>query len=132
MMVSSQLLIDGSLIALFLHFILNFKNFSPIVWAACFYLFRSFLLEIYKIPFPKGMYWAHQGVPTVGVPYSFTRDFFYSGHTGLMIYSLSTWRKCGGRLMQIISIVGLFQAVVLLISSRGHYIIDIFGGWVFS
>lgn len=38
------------------------------------------------------VYWDEPGFPpSIGVPYGITSDYFYSGHTGMMLFSLLFW-----------------------------------------
>jgi len=43
------------------------------------------------MPYPPGIISYQPVVPCFSVPYGITRDFFYSGHTGLMVYSYFLW-----------------------------------------
>ena len=77
-----------------------------------FYLTRAMLLVFclliqnsYKLPYPEGIYWADQGVPSLGVPYGITRDFFYSGHTGFMVFSVGLWSATRFKMMKYFMVV---------------------------
>ena len=104
-----------------------------------FYLTRAMLLVFclliqnsYKLPYPEGIYWADQGVPSLGVPYGITRDFFYSGHTGFMVFSVGLWSTTRFKMMKYFMVAGLAQVIWLLLITRVHYTIDIVAGWIFS
>ena len=83
------------------------------------------------MPYPQGIVWEDQGIPALSVPYGIARDFFYSGHTGFMLMSFTIWSEAKFKVMKWLMFVGIFQVIYLLIVTRVHYTIDIFGGAVF-
>ena len=93
--------------------------------------------NIEKLPYPEGYYWEYPGEPpSIGVPYGKTRDFFYSGHTGLMVYCwlLYSRRKQPSNLEIIakyISFVGIWFVMFALLITRVHFSIDIVAAWIF-
>lgn len=71
-------------------------------------------------------------MPSIVVPYGKSRDFFYSGHTGFMVFALLLWLKVKYLRMVILTMAGLCFVVLTLISTRVHYDCDIFAGCVVS
>lgn len=66
------------------------------------------------------------------MPYGYTRDFFYSGHTGFMVFAIRMCANTKFRPFAYVLVVGLIQVIWLLIVTRGHYGMDIIAGWIFS
>jgi hypothetical protein len=65
------------------------------------------------------------------VPYGHTRDFFYSGHTGtIMSVLLEMWNLNLHCMTGFLSILALYM-MMMLVTVRVHYSIDIFGALVF-
>jgi hypothetical protein len=77
-------------------------------------------------PFPDDIVWRTPPIPSLIVPYDRTRDFFFSGHTGIAIiltteiitFKLPKWIQYLGYLM-------IAWMPFMLISSRIHYTIDV-------
>lgn len=66
------------------------------------------------------------------MPYGITSDYFYSGHTGMMLFSLLFWsEKRETRLLKYLSMVGFPYIIVLVLSSRVHYTADVFAAIFF-
>lgn len=84
------------------------------------------------MPYPPGFIFESQGIPSFAVPYGITRDFFYSGHTGFMVFSCSIWSATKSKFMKCFMIIGTVQVIWLLLITRVHYAIDVFAGFVFS
>jgi hypothetical protein len=59
------------------------------------------------------------------VPYGITRDFFYSGHSGLMVICILFWRRLGYRRLEFVTVGFAFHVVLVLLSTRVHYSIDV-------
>ena len=85
--------------------------------------------NILMFPFPEGMYWEDQGIWSLAVPYGKARDFFYSGHTGFIVFFIQSVEDSRAR---IVATAILIYVIILLIITRVHYIIDIIGGALFS
>ena len=144
LMIFSSLLMDIIVGCLFTYFLCA-KQIS--VWRiplefALFYGIRFFCLTIFAIETPAGFYWEYPGFPSLTVPYGWTNDFFYSGHSGACVLCLcefksmgkrvdGLWRKCCFSL-QTLSVLSLGFQVFLMLVTRGHYSIDLISGAVFA
>ena len=72
-------------------------------------------------------------MPSFLVPYDRTRDFYFSGHTGVaVLISLEVIRLNLPRWMRYTSYGMLGYLIVMLLASRVHYFIDIIGGIFFA
>lgn len=106
---------------------------------ALFYLIRGRFLvkipvikEIERFPFPKGIVWVSPGVPSIAVPYDRTRDFFFSGHTGIMTIILSELLATNRTVSPVLCLPCLAYTIFILLSTQVHYTADIFGGFLFA
>jgi hypothetical protein len=66
------------------------------------------------------------------VPYGKSRDYFYSGHTGYMVFGILYFSKVGSKPLTVFNIIGLIVIMFVVLVTRVHYTIDIFTGYVIS
>lgn len=71
-------------------------------------------------------------MPSLMVPYGRSSDYFYSGHTGYMVFGALYFYKAGYRSIMWFNIIGLAVVVFVLLATRVHYSIDILAGFVMS
>lgn len=95
------------------------------------YLQRQPLQLLCTLPEPTRNLWLHTEVPALFTSYEDTNDFFFSGHTALwvsvvlFIFYLAPARHWFWRISSVICC--LFVMVVLIVT-RSHYTIDVYGG----
>lgn len=91
------------------------------------------LKNIEKLPYPEGIFWEDPGFPpSIGVPYGIARDFFYSGHTGFMLFCCIYWGRLKLPVLAWFSRLGLVFVILVLLATRVHYIIDVVAAVIFS
>lgn len=98
-----------------------------------FYSFRTFSLSFCgQWPQPKQYLFVNPGVPSYFVPYDETNDFYFSGHTGLLVGMLVD-ALCH-RNHRTASVIGAGAAYTMLIlfATGGHFLNDILIGAVVS
>jgi len=79
------------------------------------------------------MAWRSPFISSIMVPYDHTRDFYFSGHTGLaVIISLEVMKTKMPLTIKIFSYIMIGWFIFMLISTRVHYSIDIIGGILFG
>jgi len=111
------------------------KNGHHIYSGFLFYGVRGVIQANYSLQFPKGNIWDYPGIPSIGVPYGLTRDFYYSGHCGFL--ALATYFHFREKRTKsgIISALCIFYVGFVLLLFRIHYSIDIpigvFAGFYF-
>lgn len=72
-------------------------------------------------------------MPSFMVPYDRTRDFYFSGHTGIaVVVTLEVWKLGLPRWVKAFCWVVLIWLIIMLVASRVHYAIDIVGGIFFA
>lgn len=88
--------------------------------------------NIEQFPYPPYIRWDAPVVPTFTVTYGITRDYFYSGHTGLMLFSTFEWKRVGMTWLYYPNLVLTPFVVMVLLSARVHYTIDIVAACIFT
>lgn len=69
----------------------------------------------------SGTYWISPGIPSLLVPYGDATDFYYSGHTGIMIISVLLLRRFGFYACSWIAAAITIFMIKALILFRVHY-----------
>jgi hypothetical protein len=107
--------------------------YIPFLWysgtLACNYCITK---NIERFPYPPGIRWDAPFIPSFTVPYGITRDYFYSGHTGLMLFCTFWWQKLGYTWLYRFSLTLTPFVVLVLLSTRVHYSIDIIAAIIFT
>jgi hypothetical protein len=83
-------------------------------------------------PYPPGIRWDEPWLPSFTVPYGITRDYFYSGHTGLMLFCNFWWDYLGIKWLYYPSVLLTPLVILVLLSARVHYSIDIIAAIIFT
>ena len=92
----------------------------------CYVSIPAHIQAILKFPFPKNIAWRAPPVPSIFVPYDMTRDFFFSGHTGLAILlTMEVERFRLPKWLLYLSYWMIAWMPLMLISTRIHYTIDV-------
>jgi hypothetical protein len=74
----------------------------------------------------------HPGFLSITVPYDHTRDFYYSGHTGLVVILFIEFLTAKQKKLTILLGLSSIFMMVLLTLTRVHYFIDILGALLFA
>lgn len=85
LLIINGLMIDFWILFNLGHFLITGDSLSLIPSLGGFYLFRFLALSFGHWPFPKNYIFEHPGFDSLFIPYDDTNDFFFSGHTGLVI-----------------------------------------------
>ncbi len=128
--VSSSWCIDLIFLGMFVPWIYNGDSSRLILAFALFYGIRSLVQTMCVLPYPQGMIWIYPVIPSITVPFGVTSDFMPSGHVGFCIIGAAEFFKRRWYIPMVMAwIIGLYEAFVML-STRGHYSIDLFFGAV--
>lgn len=89
-----------------------------------FYGLRTLCQKVFLFKYPTRYFWAYPGFPSLFVPYDPTCDFYFSGHTGILVI-LSMNNFTNGRIL-LSAFNAMFAAfmVTLLMVYQAHYSID--------
>jgi hypothetical protein len=88
--------------------------------------------NIERFPYPPHIVWTAPVLPSFTVPYGISRDYFYSGHTGLMLFCTFLWKHLDYKVLYWTSLVLTPIVILVLLSTRVHYSIDIVAAMVFT
>jgi hypothetical protein len=78
--------------------------------------------------YPEGYVWEYPGFPSITVCYLKTNDFFFSGHVGLPTLAALYFFKEGKMLFVGFSVFTMLFEVMVMVFTRGHFIIDLICG----
>jgi PAP2 superfamily C-terminal len=91
---------------------------------------RQILQALCALPAPPNLIWHYPGFPSLFVTYGVANDYFFSGHTGIVVLgAVEAARFRRGWLTAIAIVVVVFEIVTVLIL-RAHYTMDVFTGAV--
>jgi len=106
------------------------RSIRPFIGICLLYGLRQTVEMMTNLPAPEGMIWRDPGFPSLLVNYHVMTDFFFSGHTAIIVYALAelsvlrrVWLTAFGVACVLIVMVGLF-------SLRAHYTMDVYAGLV--
>jgi len=127
-----SLMIDIVFIVTFGYWVLYGKSGRLPLSLAIFYVTRALVQKVWFSPFPQGFYWESPGIPSLVVPYGRGSDFFFSGHSGFLVICASEWHKLKFPKVRNYCILTAIYTVLILLTYRIHYSIDIFTGVIFA
>jgi len=130
--ISSSWCIDLTFFGMFLPWVYNGDSMRLILAYALFYGIRAGLQAICVLPYPDGMIWIFPVAPSFTVPFGVTSDFMPSGHVGFCaIAAAEFWKRKWYVLVVVSWLIGIYEIIVML-SARGHYFIDLFFGAIMA
>ena len=130
LMIISSFLIDMSVLAIGICWILYSKTWRPLVSIGMFYLFRGIVNASFAMKFPDNILWEYPGFPSFSVSYHKTSDFFFSGHVGINLIAAIELYRYGMTKISFLSFFGIFFQIFTMIVLRGHYSIDLIAGLI--
>jgi hypothetical protein len=132
MIIASSLFIDCIAFTVFFMWAVWGRSWAFLLTILKFYVFRMWVQNAYNMPYDQLYSFYYPGFPSVMVSYLKTNDFFYSGHVAMPLMSGFEFRRQGKvKTFYFCIFASIYQAVVML-STRGHYGVDIVMGWIFA
>jgi hypothetical protein len=132
MIIVSSLSIDCIALTIFFIWAVWGSSWQFFISIIKFYGCRMFIQFSYHMPYLEPYTFFYPGFPSLVVSYLKTNDFFYSGHVGMPLISGFEFRRHGITWMFYFCIFASVYQAIVLVSTRGHYGIDIIFGWIFS
>jgi hypothetical protein len=102
----------------------------PFVGLVILMALRQLMQSLCALPPPQDMIWHYPGFPSLLVTYHVANDFFFSGHTAIVVFAgteLIRFRR--GWLNVLAVLLVLFEVSTVLVL-RAHYTMDVFTGLV--
>jgi len=127
-----SLMVDTVFIITFGYWVIKGSGGRLPVTMLVFYGTRAIVQSFWFSPFPQGFYWDTPGIPSLVVPYGRGSDFFFSGHSGFLVICACEWHKLKMPKVRNFVITALIYTILILLTFRIHYSIDVFVGVFFG
>jgi hypothetical protein len=103
-------------------------TFAPFLAILILFALRQLCQSLCTLPPPRGIIWRNPGFPALLVTYQVGNDFFFSGHTALVVLGAIEAAHFGPVwLAVIVAVIALGEIVVVLVL-RAHYTLDVVAG----
>ena len=130
--ISASFALDSIFIVSFYLWVLYSVDWSLCFSFVFFYGIRSLLQYLLRQGLIENMYSPDPGFPSLLVGYHLSSDFFYSGHCGMPMILASEFYKQNRHILTVICSIITLLEVILMLSCREHYSIDIITGIFFG
>ena len=104
------------------------RCWRSIIIILLFYGLRGLCNSFFLLQSPNNLIWDFPGLWSFSVSYHQTTVFFFSGHVGINLISSIELDRLGFKKISFISFMGVFIQILVMISVRGHFIIDLIAG----
>ena len=128
LVIISSFLIDFSVLSLMYVWLIYGRCWRSIIIISLFYGLRGLCNSFFLLQTPNNLIWDFPGLWSFSVSYHQTTDFFFSGHVGINLISSIELDRLGFKKISFISFMGVFIQILVMISVRGHFIIDLIAG----
>jgi len=125
LIIFSSILMDFNVIVLSVRWFLLERNFKLLMIVFTFYLFRSFMQQMFFMKFPDDYVWGYPGLFSLSVAYAPANDFFFSGLCGMCTIAFIHFRRNGQRTLSKIAFFTIIYEFFTLLVTRSHYFIDL-------
>lgn len=104
----------------------------PLAGVLGLFALRQLAQATTALPSPPGKIWYDLGFPSLFVTYGVGNDFFFSGHTALVVFGVLELSRLGRRPLTIaLSLLAIGEIIVVLLL-RAHYTLDVMTGAVMA
>jgi PAP2 superfamily protein len=100
----------------------------PFLGLVSLMLLRQFLQALCSLPVPAGMIWHYPGFPSLLVTYHVANDFFFSGHTAIVVFSAIELSRFHRKWLTVTSVLLVVFEIAAVLILRAHYTMDVFTG----
>jgi len=100
----------------------------PFLGLVLLMLLRQFLQALCSLPAPAGMIWHYPGFPSLLVTYHVANDFFFSGHTAIVVFGATELYRFHRKSLTAFAILLVLFEVSTVLVLRAHYTMDVFTG----
>lgn len=109
----------------FIRLRLFFGKSGKFIWIILvFYGLRATCQKLFLFKYPSRYYWGYPGFPSLFVPYDATCDFYFSGHTGILIIFVQNNLDNGRFILAFFNALFAAFMITLLMIYQAHYSID--------
>jgi hypothetical protein len=103
-------------------------TFAPFLAILILFALRQLCQSLCTLPPPRGIIWRNPGFPALLVTYQVGNDFFFSGHTALVVLGAIEAAHFGPVWLAVIVGVIAFGEMVVVLVLRAHYTLDVVAG----
>lgn len=103
-------------------------SIRPFLGLVLLMLLRQFLQALCSLPVPSGMIWRYPGFPSLLVTYHVANDFFFSGHTAIVVFAAIELSRFQKKWLTTFAIFLILFEVTTVLVLRAHYTMDVFTG----
>jgi hypothetical protein len=104
------------------------STFAPFLAILILFALRQLCQSLCTLPPPRGIIWRNPGFPALLVTYQVGNDFFFSGHTALVVLGAIEAAHFGPVWLAVIVGVIAFGEMVVVLVLRAHYTLDVVAG----
>lgn len=87
---------------------------------------------MYYMSYPEGYIFGFPGVYSLTAQYGNANSFYFSTYVAVTVVMLFEFRELGNDRLSISCIILTTLVSIMLVITRGHYSIDVFGGLLFG
>ena len=106
------------------------KSVRPFLGLVLLLGLRQVFQALVALPPPPGMIWHYPGFPSLLVTYGVANDFFFSGHTAVAVLGAVELGRLGRLWLRMAGVALAVFEVVVVLTLRAHYNMDVFTGAV--
>jgi len=91
---------------------------------------RQIMQWLVALPAPPNAIWHYPGFPSLLVTYSVSNDYFFSGHTAIVVLAVTEIARIGKSWLTALGVLIVIFEVAAVLTLRAHYTMDVFTGIV--
>ncbi|OYV05608.1 MAG: hypothetical protein CFE26_10710 [Verrucomicrobiales bacterium VVV1] len=103
-------------------------TFAPFLGILIVFSLRQICQAFCTLPPPPGIIWRDPGFPTLLVTYGVSNDFFFSGHTALVVLGAIEICNVAPWWLGLLAILIAVGEALLVLVLRAHYTLDVVAG----
>lgn len=104
------------------------STFAPFLGILILFALRQFSQGLCTLPPPPGIIWRKPGFPALLVTYDVGNDFFFSGHTALVVLAaIEAAHLAPPWFAVIVAVIAVGEMITVLVL-RAHYTMDVIAG----
>jgi len=103
-------------------------TFAPFLGILIVFSLRQICQAFCTLPPPPGIIWRDPGFPTLLVTYGVSNDFFFSGHTALVVLGAIEICHVAPWWVGLLAILIAVGEALLVLVLRAHYTLDVVAG----
>ena len=87
---------------------------------------------MYKMAYPDNYIWEFPGMYSITVQYGVNNGFYFCPYLGFLVINFFEFKDNKHYKLAVATLTTMLCLILMLLFTRGHYSIDLFGGVVFG